>query len=432
LEREFGIPTVGVHSAPFARLIAAVTRTKGAPGAPHVFVPQPVAGRSANELRAYVEGTDAVTGKPLMRGVIDALTSAVESSGVTYGRSRPRVLDSADDEQLHRLFLEQGWTDGLPIVLPTEQRVAAMLAGTSRDRDEVVGRIRPALQEAWEYTVEKVAVNAVMAGARPEHLPVLLALASTGLSARASSITSMASMVAVNGPIRSELELNAGVGALGPYGHANAAIGRAYGLLSQNLQGGSTPGLTYFGSQGNPLTYASATFAENEERSPWEPFHVARGFDRTASTITVMHGVRSVVFRYPIRDETWEHGLNAALTALELGVEPVLVLDPLAAERFVALGGFGTRQAFAEWVATHATRRADEIWETFEGNNLLRPRAVLGEAPWATHLAAARDAPIPLFRPEDVHVLVAGGETLGTYRVFGASPVVTVGIDDWR
>src|SRR5207244_2883924 len=126
---------------------------------------------------------------------------------------------------------------------------------SSRAPDEVVGRLRPALQEAWEYTVEQVAVNAVLAGARPEYLPAILALASTGISARASSITAMSSLVAVNGPLRHELGVNAGVGALGPYGHANATIGRAYTLLSQNLQGGSVPGVTYFGSQGNPAAY---------------------------------------------------------------------------------------------------------------------------------------------------------------------------------
>jgi hypothetical protein len=432
LEREFGVPTVGIHSAPFARLVGSVTRTKGAPEAPHVFVPQPVSGRSAAELRAYIDGTDAVTGQPLMGRVIDGLISPVTSDRVTHERARPRTLEGDDEDVLRSLFLEQGWTDGLPIVLPTPDRVDAMLAGTSHPADEVVGRIRPALQEAWEYTVEKVAVNAVMAGARPECLPVILALASTGLSARTSSITSMASMAAVNGPIRAELGMNAGVGALGPYNHANATIGRAYGLLSQNLQGGSAPGLTYFGSQGNPMTYATPTFAENEERSPWEPFHVARGFDRTQSTATVMHGVRSVVFRYPIREETWADGLLSALGALELGVMPVLVLDPLAAERFVALGGFTTRSAFANWIAAQATRSPDELWPTFEGHNLLRPRAALGEEPWATHLAAEHGARIPLFKADDVHVLVAGGETLGTYRIFGAAPVVTVDVDGWR
>src|SRR5204863_2074491 len=121
---------------------------------------------------------------------------------VEYDRSTPRLVEADTEEHLHRLFLERNWTDHLPIVLPTEERVAAMLAGTRRKPDEVVGRMRPThFREYWEYTVEKVAVNAVMAGARPEHFPVILALAATGVSARGSSTSSLATMAVVNGPI---------------------------------------------------------------------------------------------------------------------------------------------------------------------------------------------------------------------------------------
>src|SRR5207249_5514751 len=134
--------------------------------------------------------------------------------------------------------------------LPTEERVAEMLKHTSHRPDEVVGHMRPTnFREYWEYTVEKVAVNAVMAGCRPEYFPVVLALAATGASARGSTTSSAAAMAVVNGPIRQEIGMNWGTGAMGPYSLANATIGRAYGLLSQNLQGGSVPGLTYLGSQ---------------------------------------------------------------------------------------------------------------------------------------------------------------------------------------
>ena len=90
----------------------------------------------------------------------------------------------------------------------------------------------------------------------------------------------MGNMVVVNGPIRHEIGMNSGIGALGPYNYANAAIGRAFGLLSQNLQGGSVPGETYIGSQGNNYSYNCITFAENEEASPWEPYHVRYGYDK--------------------------------------------------------------------------------------------------------------------------------------------------------
>ncbi len=158
-----------------------------------------------------------------------------------------------------------------------------MLKATSQPPDKVVGRMRAGnFRETWEYTVEKVAVNAVMAGARPEYFPVILALAASSTTSRQGSTTSMTCLSVVNGPVRHEIGMNCGIGALGPYSHANTTIGRAYSLLSQNGQGGSVPGETYMGALGNPLAYSLA-FAENEERSPWQPLHVQKGFKPTDS-----------------------------------------------------------------------------------------------------------------------------------------------------
>src|SRR6201985_2800852 len=201
-----------------------------------------------------------------------------------FDRTAPRLVEPDTEDNLQQQFLDNKWTDGLPIVLPTEKRVKAMLAGTSRKPDEIVGRMQPTeFRVAWEYTVEKVAVNAVMAGAKPEYFPVILALASTGLSARGSTSSSASVMTVVNGPIRHQIGMNCGIGAMGPYNHANATIGRAYSLLSQNLQGGSIPGISYMGSQGNAYSSTNLTVAENEEGSPWEPFHVAQGVARETS-----------------------------------------------------------------------------------------------------------------------------------------------------
>src|SRR4051812_22296588 len=145
------------------------------------FVPQPVVGRSEDELREYVEGEDPVNGRPFMQEVIDGLTKPLDGDdlkGVSFDRDTPRLLEPDTEESLQQRFIEERWPDRLPVVMPTEERVEAMLAGTSRGPDEVVGRMRPtAFRELWEYTVEKVAVNAVMAGARPEYLPVILAMA---------------------------------------------------------------------------------------------------------------------------------------------------------------------------------------------------------------------------------------------------------------
>jgi hypothetical protein len=188
-------------------------------------------GRTPAQLRAYVDGPDNVTGRPFMTEVIDALTkppSTDATSQHSFDRSTPRFVEPETEENLHQLFLDQRWTDMLPIILPTEERVAAMLAGTSRSPDEVVGHMRPtATREAWEYTVEKVAVNAAMAGARPAYFPVILALAATGASARASTTSSAAAMAVVNGPIRREIAMNWGIGAMGPYNQAKCHDWRA-------------------------------------------------------------------------------------------------------------------------------------------------------------------------------------------------------------
>src|SRR5918911_1477876 len=315
IDHRYGVPTVAIHTSMFDRVVRSVARVNGMPNTRVAFVPHPVMGKTPAELRAYVEGNDPLSGRPVMQEVVEGLTrpfSEAELAPASYERSTPRCVEPASEEALHRLFLDNGWTDQLPIILPTEERVAAMLAATSRKPDEVVGHMRPThFREAWEYTVEKVAVNAVMAGARPEYFPVILAIAASGVSARGSSTSSMAAMAVVNGPIRHELGMNAGIGAMGPYNHANATIGRAYGLLSQNLQGGSVPGLTYMGSQGNGYAYSSLTFAENEERSPWEPLHVQYGFKSTDSVVTAFSGCRSTAFTLGLRRTHWrEHVRN--------------------------------------------------------------------------------------------------------------------------
>ena len=300
IDSKYGVPTVAIHTNAFEKVVQSVTQMHGMPQARYTFVPQPVMGKTAEQLRAYVDGKSPISGRPVMQEVIEGLTRPAEGDRVKeikFERSTPRLVDADAEENLHRLFLDNNWTDKLPIILPTEEKVAEMLAHTSRKPDEVAGHLRSnQFRQHWEFTVEKVAVNAVMAGARPEYFPVILALASSGVSARGSTTSSMAAMVVVNGPIRHEIGMNAGTGAMAPYNHANATIGRAYGLLSQNLQGGSLPGDSYMGSQGNNYAYNSVTFAENEERSPWTPFHVQHGFKPADSTVSIFTGCRSTAF----------------------------------------------------------------------------------------------------------------------------------------
>ena len=429
-----GVPSVAVHTNVFARLVRSVATANGMPTLRQAFVPQPVVGRSASELRAYIDGTDPINKRSFIESVINGLTSPLEGqdlAGLSYRRTTSRLLDAGTEDNLQQLFSENRWTDFAPVVLPTEERVAAMLAGTSHAADEVVGRLRPtAYREQWEFTVEKVAVNAVMAGARPEYLPVILAMAASGISGRSSSTTSQATVALVNGPIRDEIGMNYGVGAMSPYAHANATIGRAYGLLSQNLQGGSVPHETYMGSQGNFLTYNS-TFAENEQASPWDPFHVQHGFKPGDSTVSLFLGGWYTIFGGGPR-ETWQEKFTRSLQACDPYTGPIIALDPLVARGFFDRG-FDTKEKLIDWCVEHATLPAREYWDNQWIQTLHRPRALAGIEPYASMLKAPPDELIRMFRPQDIHVVVVGGETGAMWKMIGGGPRLNiVPIDKWR
>jgi hypothetical protein len=436
IDSKYGVPTVAVHTNIFERAVRSVARVNGIPRARAVFVPQPVMGKSSAELRAYVDGNDPVTGRPVMQEVIEGLTrpfDAQDLEKVVYERTTPRLVAPGSEAELQRLFMENNWTDKLPIILPTQERVAEMLAHTSHKPDEIVGHMRPTqFREYWEYTVEKVAANAVMAGASPEYFPVILALAASGQSARASTTSSAAAMAVVNGPIRNEIGMNSGTGALGPYNHANATIGRAYGLLSQNGQGGSEPGLTYLGSQGNNYAYNCITYAENEERSPWEPFHVQHGFKATDSTVSVFSGCRHTAFTLGLREAHWQDHVRNMLRGMDPREHPTFVLDPITAQLFIDRGGFDTKDKLIDWIYNNACMPAGEYWDYQLIQNYIYPRATYGEEPYASMLATPPDQMVHMFKREEIEVVVVGGETNGYWRIFGANYGKTVSVDEWR
>jgi hypothetical protein len=436
LESHYQVPTVALHTDIFERVVRSVARFNGMPGMRYAYVPQPVMGKTAAQLRAYVDGIDPVARRPVAQSIIEGLTRPFrddELQKTVYERSTPRLVEPDTEDSLHQLFLDNNWTDMLPIVLPTEERVAAMLRGTSRKPDDVVGHMRPThFREAWEYTVEKIAVNAVMAGARPEYLPVILALAASGVSARGSTTSSAAAMALVNGPIRHEIGMSSGIGAMGPYNHANATIGRAYGLLSQNLQGGSTVGLTYMGSQGNAYSFTNVTFAENEEASPWTPFHVDHGFGGTDSTVSVFGGMRHTAFTLGVREKHWREHVRHMLLGMDPREQPLFVLDPIAARQFVERGGFVDKQQLCQWAWETALMKAGEYWDYQLNLNYVYPRATFGEEPYASMLKAEPDELIHMFPREAIRVVVVGGETNGYWRIFGASYARTVSVDEWR
>ncbi|WP_439586062.1 UGSC family (seleno)protein [Hydrogenophaga sp.] len=435
---ERGIPTAPLVTGAFTDLVRAVARKGGMPKLRFTFVPHPVSGKSATELQGYVEGASPGSDLPVMDGIVQALTATLSSAEAERGQlDRPvqPLLGADTEDELHRMFLEAWWSDGLPVVLPTPERVEAMLKGTKHSPSEVVGRMRPtATQEDWSYTVEQVATNAVMAGAKPEHFPVILALAASQVSALHSSTSNFAAMVAVNGPIRHEIRMNSGVGALGPFNHANAAIGRAWSLLSRNLGGGAIPGITYLGTQGNPLNYNTICFAENQERSPWEPFHVQQGFRKEESTISLFRG-RTYSHMLEIRQKTWQQQLLNMVGGFTPvpGTGLTLLLEPLAARALYDREGFKTKEQIADWYHQNSTLPYETYWDYQLVVNYVEPLARKGQEPFASYLAQEPGSQVPRFADsKKISTLVVGGEKNAYWFATDFIHVTTLSIDEWR
>ncbi|KIN65657.1 Thiol-disulfide oxidoreductase domain protein [Sulfitobacter noctilucae] len=241
---------------------------------------QPAAQIDWESLPAWRPGCGS---KHLDPAIYDKLKAEAEDSPI---RARKIDIASSDDEA--EFMFDQGFSDGLPLVPPTPERVMRMLAGTHRDPQELVATVPPNMGEA---TVEKIAINAVMAGCKPEYLPVVIAaveaVCTDAFNIHGVTATTMgaAPVMIVNGPIRAQIGMNAGLGALGAGNRANATIGRALRLVVRNVGGASTGGVER-STMGNPMKFTMC-FAENEERSPWEPLHVERGFKAEDSVVTV-------------------------------------------------------------------------------------------------------------------------------------------------
>jgi hypothetical protein len=203
----------------------------------------------------------------------------------------PTQLEAASVAELltrsYEHAYEQGWTDGLPIIPATPEAVKQFVAASGRQAGDLIAVLPPRKGRA---TVEVIAVNAIMAGCRPEYMPVLIAAVegvtdpTYPLELMQVTTNPMTPFLLVNGPVRNKLEINYGTGCLGPGWRANATIGRALRLVLINA-GGALPGVYSKTSFGSPLRY-SYICAENEEENPWTPFHVDRGFKREDSTVT--------------------------------------------------------------------------------------------------------------------------------------------------
>jgi hypothetical protein len=207
------------------------------------------------------------------------------------GTLRSRKIEFAEADDPVELCYSRGWTDGLPVTPPTDERVLAMLKGTTRRSDEVIGKMPPFLADC---TVEKVAINAVMAGCRPEYMPVLLAALEAALEPVFTLHGVLATtyfsspIIIVNGPIAKKIGMNSGINALGQGNRANATIGRALNLIVLNV-GGGRPGEADRSTLGAPSKY-TLCFAEDESDPEWEPLSAARGLPRGVSAVTLFQG----------------------------------------------------------------------------------------------------------------------------------------------
>jgi hypothetical protein len=328
----------------------------------------------------------------------------VDELRVRFGGSvlRSRRIEIADLEDEMEAMYDRGWTDGLPVVAPTEARVLRMLEGTTRAPDEVVAVVPPDLVPV---TVEKVAVNAVMAGCRPEYLPIVL----TALEAACTDefnihgvlATTMpvGPVIVVNGPIRRAIGMNSGVNALGQGNRANSTIGRAFQLVIRNV-GGGRPGGVDRATLGNPGKL-SFCFAEDEEGSPWEPLAEWRGARPGADAITLFpgEGPRNVTDQIARTPDQLAASFAACLRTvhhpkLPLGFDAMLVISPDHSRVFTAAG----------WDRARLLAELDSLLQ-LPGAEIVRGAGGMAEGV----PESLRDATLPKFRPGGLLIVRAGG-----------------------
>jgi hypothetical protein len=385
------------------------------------LVPHPLGGIAADIARAKADG--------ILDEVARGLTTD-PSPPVATAAAGPTLIDAPDDLDAFQVWaMEQEWSDGLPVLPPTEARVAKILG--RRAPDDLIATLMPLDGRA---TLHAIAVNAVLAGASPEHLPVIVAAVRAvakpefNLNAIQCTTHPCTPLVIVNGPVAGRLGVAGGPNALGNGHRANAVIGRALRLILVNV-GGARPGREDRATLGHAgkFTYC---LAESETQSPWEPLHVERGFGRDESTVTVCgsEAPHNVNDHGSTTGETLMAALagTAATTGsnnMYLGGDPLVILGPEHAQTAASSG----------WSKAEFKRR---FWETarmplakFSADNIARFRLTYPER----FVNAGPQTLLPFAsRPEDVMVIVAGGPGKHSAIVptFGATRSVTERIAD--
>jgi hypothetical protein len=356
-------------------------------------------------------------------GVTSAMDDIVASltTPLTEGERSPkpkiiekqeRIVFKGDLREINRFFYKRGWTDGFPIIPPAEEEVAEMLTGTDLPPDHMVAKIIPRMGKA---TIEKIAVNAVMAGALPTYMPVLIAGIEALLEPRimfGTTEVSTASWIPfwiINGPIRHDLHVNHGSGVLSPGDMANAVIGRAMGLIIKNI-GGVRKGIEDMGIYGNSGKYTMVS-GENEEESPWDPLHVEHGFEREDNCITLSFptGVSQALTFGSDGDS-----IMRSIIAHADGTQLTIMMNPQHA-RALTEGGW-TKGEIAEYIHEYARKPAINTQEYYGQWMPFRRRQPLNP-----------DYPVAIYRsPDKIRVLIAGGAgALFTKLITGGTGWVT-------
>ncbi len=410
---------------------------------PYVFTPLPVISMAPEVLDKFIVGPNPDTKTPVINEIIDRLTkpvsltkpAAAPKAPAMKSPAAPQVLVGPDtEENLRRLFYERGWTDGLPIVLPTEERVRAMLAGTSVSPDKVVSEGFPMeMGERKAYTVRNLAIIAVMAGARPEFFPVILAIAAANRQAISPSTTAFASTLLVNGPIRKQIGMNSSIGAYGPGNMANAVLGRSWTLMTF-CHGGGKVKKDLWSSQGSNLTYNNNTIAENEEESVWTPFHVEKGFKADESVVTIFSGWGEINSPGAASNRTFAEELSIEYgTIPPLESSATIVMDPLVARSLKENLGLDTKQACREYLSQNVKIPAGYYWKTDYVDMLVASQAYQGVEPYASWKKLPDDALIaPFFKPENINLVVTGGGISPLWKASDYRHGVSVSVDKWR
>jgi hypothetical protein len=417
---------VTVCSSAFESLGRAQAKALGQPNLPILRIAHPFGNRSRTEVETMARECVDQLATLVAKGNPQETSGQASAQGAHAAASRCERIEIAGDvDAVNRLFRSRRWSDGLPVVAPTPERVERMLQGVLRAPQSVIASVAPAFGAA---TLEAIAVNAVASGCEPEYLPLLIAAVQAvaepqfNLQAIQATTNSVAVWVIVNGPAAQQLEVNAGMNCLGQGTWANATIGRALRLILQNI-GGAVAGEMDRATHGQPGKY-SFCCAENEIDSPWESLHVERGFARSQNTVTVVGAEGTMNMNTHTKDadqllrvfaETMQHPPSNEYTH---GGEPWLILCPEHANvlQHAGLSKADVKQELWERSRMPARRMADrDLLRVLESR-----KDELGPIGPDTLLPIAQ-------RPEGIGLIVAGGP--GTHSVyvpcFGNSLAVT-------